>query len=158
MAFQGCSHAYIVCGIDLIRAWCGPLPVSICGIAYWIRNMIFMEATFLVTIQIGLRYLFICRWKHMRVMKDDLIVLLVLICTCGGECMCTGMCLCMCTSRCRCNCSCRCVCRCTFVTLFVGVKVCQEFMINDTQTITCPTSGQGFLGDLPLPVQKARES
>ena len=23
---------------------------------------------------------------------------------------------------------------------------------------TCPISGQGFLGDLPLPVQKARES
>ena len=82
--FQGCLYAYIVCGIDLIRAWCGPLPVSICGIAYWIRNMIFMEATFLVTIQIGLRYLFICRWKHMRVMKDDLIVLLVLICTFGA--------------------------------------------------------------------------
>ena len=84
MAFQGCSYAYIVGGIDLLRAWCGPLPVSICGIAYWIRNMIFMEGTFLVTIQIGLRYLFICRWKHMRVMKDDLIVLLVLICTFGA--------------------------------------------------------------------------
>ena len=46
--------------------------------------MIFMEATFLVTIQIGLRYLFICRWKHMRVMKDDLIVILVLVCTFGA--------------------------------------------------------------------------
>ena len=84
MPFQGCSYAYIVGGIDLLRAWFGPLPVSTCGIAYWTRNMIFMEATFLVTIQIGLRYLFICRWKHMRVMKDDLIVLLVLICTFGA--------------------------------------------------------------------------
>ena len=82
--FKGCLYAYIVCGIDLIRAWYGPLPVSICGIVYWIRNMIFMEATFLVTIQIGLRYLFICRWKHMRVMKDDLIVILVLVCTFGA--------------------------------------------------------------------------
>lgn len=84
MAFQGCLYAYIVCGIDLLRAWYGPLPVSLCGIAYWIRNMIFMEATFLLTIQIGLRYLFICRWKHMKVMKDDLIVSLVLICTFGA--------------------------------------------------------------------------
>ena len=30
--------------------------------------------------------------------------------------------------------------------------------MGSTQTITCPTSGQGFLLDHPLPVQKARES
>ena len=63
--------------MDVIRIWLGPLNTGVCKFVSWLRTMTSIALIFLITIQIGFRYLFICKWKRMRIIKDDLIVRLV---------------------------------------------------------------------------------
>ena len=62
-----------MCGFRNLRVLIGPLPVSVCFI-YYVLNMTFMWFALLTILSITLtRFMFICVWKSMRVMKDDLL-------------------------------------------------------------------------------------
>ena len=79
--FQTCFYFYVITGADLVRLWMGPFTPQICDSIYFLRNTTVVILVLLITIHIGLRYLFICKWRRMRIMNDDLIVRLAVICT-----------------------------------------------------------------------------
>ena len=56
---------------------------TLCFMIYFSISWIMLIYVYLSTIQTILMYLFICKWKHMKIMNDDLIVRLSLICTIG---------------------------------------------------------------------------
>ena len=82
--FQGCFYLFVISGADFIRLWVGPLPSKTCDIICFARNWFLMVCSATLSIQIIMRYHFVCKWKRIRVMKDNLIVRLVIICTFGG--------------------------------------------------------------------------
>ena len=71
-------------GADFIRLWNGPLPKTACIFTFFLRSWILDAYVILSTIEFVLRYQFICKWKCMRVMNDNLIVELSIICTTGA--------------------------------------------------------------------------
>ena len=75
---------FVISGADFIRLWSGPLPSITCDIICFARNWFLMVCSATLSIQIIMRYHFVCKWKRIRVMKDNLIVRLVIICTFGG--------------------------------------------------------------------------
>ena len=54
-----------------------------CFITYFSISWIMLCYIYLSTIQTIIKYLFICKWKRMKILKDDLIVRLSVICTFG---------------------------------------------------------------------------
>ena len=82
--FQGCFYLFVISGADFIRLWVGPLPSKTCDIICFARNWFLMVCSATLSIQIIMRYHFVCKWKRIRVMKDNLIARLVIICTFGG--------------------------------------------------------------------------
>ena len=75
---------FVISGANFIRLWVGPLPSKTCDIICFARNWFLMVCSATLSIQIIMRYHFVCKWKRIRVMKDNLIVRLVIICTFGG--------------------------------------------------------------------------
>ena len=66
---QGALYGIIVCGINFCRVCFGPLPLQI-----WISSVV-VWYSFLTLFFISLaKFMYICVWKHMRDMNDDLIV------------------------------------------------------------------------------------
>jgi hypothetical protein len=82
--FQGCFYLFVISGLEFIRLWVGPLPSITCDIICFSRNLFLMVCSATLSIQIIMRYHFVCKWKRIRVMKDNLIVRLAIICTFGG--------------------------------------------------------------------------
>ena len=74
------SYGTIGGGIDLLRVWLGPLPHWICFV-----NLLLFKGTvgiglpFLLFFLFFFKYLFICKWKRMRQVEDDLIFRLIMI-------------------------------------------------------------------------------
>ena len=54
-----------------------------CFITYFSISWMILCYIYLSTIQTIMKYLFICKWKRMKILKDDLIVRLSVICTFG---------------------------------------------------------------------------
>jgi hypothetical protein len=74
---QGALYGIIVCGITSFRIWFGPLPYEICHFQLWF-SLVVLWYTFLILFFISLaKFMYICVWKHMRDMNDDLIVTFV---------------------------------------------------------------------------------
>ena len=72
----------VLCGIRNLRVWLGPLPTWICVLHGQISHMIVFEFSFFMFFIISLaRFMFICIWKRMREMNDDLIVKIALNCS-----------------------------------------------------------------------------
>ena len=61
-------------GATLVRAWYGPLPAEFCFLVQILQMNIAFITVFIFTSIVGLRFMFICVWKRMRQMDDDLIV------------------------------------------------------------------------------------
>ena len=64
----------MICVIRHLRVWFGPLPFVICHIESLSKVMAFwyyMLILFMITLT---KFMFICIWKRMRQMNDDLIV------------------------------------------------------------------------------------
>ena len=72
---------YFVSGSHTIRLWITPMSETSCFITYFTISWIMLCYICLSTIQTTFTYLFLCRWKCMKIMNDDLIVRLSLICT-----------------------------------------------------------------------------
>ena len=71
---QGALYGIVVCGITSFRIWFGPLPLAICDFQLWVSVFVkwcFQLSLFFLYLA---KFMYICVWKHMRDMNDDLIV------------------------------------------------------------------------------------
>ena len=72
--FQGALYGIIVCGITSFRIWFGPLPLEVCHFRAWVSNVVIWYSIFTWFFISLAKFMYICVWKHMRDMNDDLIV------------------------------------------------------------------------------------
>ena len=71
---QGALYGIIVCGITSFRIWFGPLPEEICHFQAWAAKVVLWYSIFTWFFISLAKFMYICVWKHMRDMNDDLIV------------------------------------------------------------------------------------
>ena len=71
---QGGLYGIIVCGIRSFRIWFGPLPLGICHFQRWVSTVVIWYSLITLFFIYLAKFLYICVWKHMRDMNDDLIV------------------------------------------------------------------------------------
>ena len=64
----------MLCGLRVLRVCYGPLPISICNIAGFLNGCAILFAVITVVMYTFTRFMFVCVWKRMRQMDDDLIV------------------------------------------------------------------------------------
>ena len=71
---QGALYGIVVCGITSIRIWFGPLPLEVCHFQTWVKKFVSWYVLFSLFFISLAKFMYICVWKHMRDMNDDLIV------------------------------------------------------------------------------------
>ena len=63
-----------------LRVWFGPLPLAICQIQGYFTFILVFNFCLLIVFTITLlKFMFICVWKRMREMNDDLIARIIVI-------------------------------------------------------------------------------
>ena len=67
-------YGLVVGGIRSVRIWFGPLPYEICYIQLWATNVMVWYCVLTIFFVSFFKFLYICVWKHMRDMNDDLLV------------------------------------------------------------------------------------
>ena len=67
-----------MCGIRNLRVWYGPLPETLCMVHVKMTQMMFTGLFCLVAYITIAKFTFICIWKSMRVMNDDLLVRIII--------------------------------------------------------------------------------
>ena len=73
--FQAGVYGIVLCGIRNLRVWFGPLPTWLCYLHVQLTQIIVFKFSLFIFFSISLtRFMFICVWKRMREMNDDLIV------------------------------------------------------------------------------------
>ena len=76
--FQGAFYGTFVCGIRNLRVWYGPLPEMLCMVYVKMTQMMYTGLFCLVAYITIAKFIFICIWKSMRVMNDDLLVRIII--------------------------------------------------------------------------------
>ena len=71
-------YGLVVGGIRGARIWFGPLPSEICYVQVWATNVIVWYCVLTIFFMSFFKFLYICVWKHMRDMNDDLIVTFII--------------------------------------------------------------------------------
>ena len=61
-------------GVSVLRVCYGPLPIILCNIAVFFNGFAILFGAITVTMYTFTRFMFVCIWKRMRQMDDDLIV------------------------------------------------------------------------------------
>ena len=74
MYLQGIFYAIVICGLRVLRVSYGPLPIFLCNIAGFLNGCAILFAAITVTMYTFTRFMFVCIWKRMRQMDDNLIV------------------------------------------------------------------------------------
>ena len=74
MYFQGIFYAIVVYGLTVLRVCYGSLPVFICNIAGFLKACAIMFGAIIVAMYTFTKFMFVCIWKRMRQMDDNLIV------------------------------------------------------------------------------------
>ena len=72
--FQGAFYAIVIYGLNVIRVCYGPLPILLCNIAGFLKGCCNLFAAITVVTNTFIRFMFVCIWKRMRQMDDNLIV------------------------------------------------------------------------------------
>ena len=72
--FQGAVYAIIVLGIQNCRVLFGPLPFEVCFFQLWVVSAMVWFALLVLFLIYFLKFMFVCIWKRMRDMNDNLIV------------------------------------------------------------------------------------
>ena len=72
--FQGVFYAIVIYGLTVLRVCYGPLPVFLCNIAGFLKICCNLFGAITITIYTFTRFMFVCIWKRMRQMNDNLIV------------------------------------------------------------------------------------
>ena len=75
---QGALYGIVVCGIRNLRVWTGPLPEWICLTHVKMTQMMFTFASVLIVLITITRFMFICVWRSMRQMNDNLLVMVAI--------------------------------------------------------------------------------
>ena len=79
--FQIAAFQVIGGGINMIRAWIGPvLPASICYFNLMLKGALAHGFLFLLLGIFVMKYLFICKWKRLRPLDDDFLARITVLC------------------------------------------------------------------------------
>ena len=68
-----------VSGLDFVRLILGPLPTFFCTFNYIVRNLSIGTFYLLSIFYIILKFHFICVWKHLKIINDNLLTRIVLV-------------------------------------------------------------------------------
>ena len=74
MYFQGIFYAIVIYGLTVLRVCYGSLPVFLCNIAGFLKGCAIIFGAIIIATYTFTRFLFVCIWKRMRQMDDNLIV------------------------------------------------------------------------------------
>ena len=72
--FQVIFYAIVICGVRVLRVSYGPLPIYLCNIAGFLNGCAILFATITVVMYTFARFMFVCVWKGMRQVDDNLVV------------------------------------------------------------------------------------
>ena len=64
----------MIYGVSVLRVCYGPLPIFFCNIAVFLNGFAILFGVITVAMYTFARFMFICVWKRMRQMDDNLIV------------------------------------------------------------------------------------
>jgi hypothetical protein len=73
MCFQGVFYAIVIYGLTVLRVCFGPLTVFLCNIAGFLKASAIMFGAIIIATYTFTRFMFVCIWKRMRQMDDNLI-------------------------------------------------------------------------------------
>jgi hypothetical protein len=74
MYFQGIFYVIVLHGLSVLRVCYGPLPIFFCNIGLFLNASAILFAAITVVMYTFTRFMFVCVWKRMRQMDDNLIV------------------------------------------------------------------------------------
>ena len=74
MNFQGVFYAIVIYGLTVLRVCYGSLPVFLCNITGFLKAFAIMFGAIIIATNTFTRFMFVCIWKRMRQMDDNLIV------------------------------------------------------------------------------------
>ena len=74
---QGAFYAVVVCGIRNLRVIIGPLPLPVCQLIIVSTRMVLWHGVMLITMITLTRFMFICIWRRMKQMNDDLLARII---------------------------------------------------------------------------------
>ena len=74
MYFQGVFYAIVIYGLTVLRVCYGQLPVFLCNIAGFLKGCAVLFGAIIIATYTLTRFMFVCIWKRMRQMDDNLIV------------------------------------------------------------------------------------
>ena len=77
--FQVIFYAIVIFGITVLRVLYGSLPTFLCNIVGFLRKCALLFIGITMTMHTFTRFMFVCIWKRMRQMDDNLIVRIVTI-------------------------------------------------------------------------------
>ena len=72
--FQGVFYAIVICGFKNLRVFAGPLPMAVCRTQLYLTAVTIWSVIPLILFVAFAKFMYICVWKRMRQMEDDLIV------------------------------------------------------------------------------------
>ena len=64
----------MIYGLSVLRVCYGPLPIFLCNIAVFLSGFAILFVAITVAMYTFTRFMFVCIWKRMRQMDDNLIV------------------------------------------------------------------------------------
>ena len=64
----------MICGVRVLRVSYGPLPIYLCNIAGFLNGCAILFATITFVMYTFARFMFVCVWKGMRQVDDNLVV------------------------------------------------------------------------------------
>ena len=79
MYFQGIFYVVVIYGLSVLRVCYGPLPIFLCNIAIFLNYWAILFGVITVAMYTFARFMFVCIWKRMRQMDDNLIVRIAMI-------------------------------------------------------------------------------
>ena len=72
--FKGVFYAIVIYGLTVLRVCYGPLPIFLCNIVGFLKVCCNLFGAITIAIYTLTRFMFVCIWKRMRQMNDNLIV------------------------------------------------------------------------------------
>ena len=79
MYFQGIFHLIVNYGLSVLRVCFGSLPIFLCNIVVILNGFSILFGAITVAMYTFARFMFVCIWKRMRQMDDNLIVRIAMI-------------------------------------------------------------------------------
>ena len=77
--FQGIFYAIVIYGLTVLRVCYGSLPVFLCNVAGFLKGCAIIFGAIIIAMYTFTRFMFVCIWKRMRQIDDNLIVTIATI-------------------------------------------------------------------------------